>query len=65
MDFAKSLRARRTRLHLTQQQVAVAAGMSQSTYARLEAGGRANPRIDTVERLAAALRTTPGRLLAN
>lgn len=63
MDFAKALRSRREKLGLTQQQVADAAGIAQPTYARLESGGRENPRIDTVEKLAKALRTTAGKLL--
>jgi transcriptional regulator with XRE-family HTH domain len=48
--------ARRNELDMTQQQVANAAGMKQQEYARLESGGRLNPRIETLESVAGALR---------
>ncbi|MFA5056475.1 MAG: helix-turn-helix transcriptional regulator [Opitutaceae bacterium] len=63
MQFAKNLKSRRLALGLTQRQVADLAAMPQPAYARLESGGRENPRIDTLQRLAKALRTTPDKLL--
>src|SRR3954468_22175283 len=62
MDPAKLIE-RRTALRLTQADVAAAAGMKQQAYARLETGGRLNPRIDTVEKVARALECAVGDLL--
>lgn len=63
MSLSTNLRERREKLGLTQQQVADSAGIMRPVYARLEGGGRANPRADTLRRLAAALRTTVDRLI--
>jgi len=55
--------ARRNKLGLTQREVAEAASMKQQEYARLESGGRRNPRIETLETVAAALKCKVDDLL--
>lgn len=62
MSFANRIRARRLALCLTQRQVAAAAGLHTNTYARMERG-EVSPKLATLDRLAAALRTTPSRLV--
>ena len=47
--------ARRSELMLTQAQVAAAIGISQPAYARMETGGRIDPRLSTAAKLAVAL----------
>jgi len=54
LDPAK-IAARRAELMLTQAQVAAAIGISQPAYARMETGGRVDPRLSTAAKLAAAL----------
>jgi DNA-binding phage protein len=56
------IRARRRAAGFTAMQVAAAAGMARSNYARLEAS-RHQPRIDTLRRVAAALGVGLGELL--
>jgi ribosome-binding protein aMBF1 (putative translation factor) len=53
-DLAEQLVARRTKLGLTQTEVAARMGTSQSAVARIESGD-ADVRLSTVERYAAAL----------
>lgn len=60
--FVAAIRARRLELSLTQDDVARLMGVSQSAYAHIE-GGRCNPTIDVVERVAKALRANPLQLL--
>lgn len=50
MNVARSLRSARRRARLTQRALADAAGVPQSTVARIEAGTTV-PRVDTFERL--------------
>lgn len=57
------IRARRESLGLSQSQAAERAGMSASYYADLERGRWDAPKLDTVERLARALRTPIAKLL--
>jgi transcriptional regulator with XRE-family HTH domain len=53
VNVARSLRHARRRARLTQRALAEAAGMPQSTVARIEAGTHV-PKVDTLERLLAA-----------
>lgn len=56
------IRALRERRGLTQEQLAVKAGISRGYLARLETA-RQDPRLSVVEKLARALRVKVGRLL--
>ena len=58
-----SIRLRRERLRLTQEAAADRAGIHQPHWARLEAGRVQSPRLDTLQRLAAALECEVGELL--
>ncbi|MGI5211647.1 GNAT family N-acetyltransferase [Plantactinospora sp. CA-290183] len=51
LDLGLLLRALRRRADLSQRQLAVRAGVPKSTVSRIEAGGAADPRFRTVERL--------------
>lgn len=53
-DLVEQIIDRRRELHLTQQQVAAAAGLHQSVVSRIEQGV-ANPTVRTLEALARAL----------
>lgn len=53
--FLAAVRERRQSLALTQKDVARAMRVDQSTYAGIEAG-RASPSLDTIERVARALK---------
>ena len=59
------LLTRRKKLGLTQKQVAESSGMAQSNYARLEAGRRKKPNIETLERVAKALGCTVDKLIGD
>jgi DNA-binding XRE family transcriptional regulator len=61
--FAANLVRRRRALGLTQEAVAADAMMDQSQYSRIERA-RVDPSVRTLVRVARALRTTPGELLA-
>ncbi len=56
-----NLQAARKKRGFVQEDLAALTGISRSTIAELETGGR-KARRGTTERLAAALRTTPGKL---
>jgi transcriptional regulator with XRE-family HTH domain len=56
-----NLQAARKRRGLVQEDLAALTGISRSTIAELETGGR-KARAVTTEKLAAALRTTPAKL---
>ena len=58
-----SIRLRRERLRLTQEDAAARAGIHQPHWARLEAGHVQSPRLDTLQRVAAALECEVGELL--
>jgi len=61
-DFGKNLRAARRLAGLTQEQVAERSGVHATEVSRIEAGKR-DPKVSTLERLAAAVEVPPGRLL--
>ncbi len=61
-DLGKNLRAARTSLGLTQEDVAQRSGVQAGEVSRIEAGKR-DPKVSTVERLAAAVELSPGQLL--
>lgn len=60
--ISENVKARRLELGLTQTELADAVGVSQPFIAGLEAGNRV-PRIDSIAKLADALRTTPDAIL--
>jgi transcriptional regulator with XRE-family HTH domain len=62
-QFAENLRAARRRRGLSQEALAAAADLHRTEVSLLERGGR-EPRLTTIVRLARALDTSPGRLLA-
>jgi transcriptional regulator with XRE-family HTH domain len=61
-NLGSNLREARTRLELTQEQVAERSGVHATEVSRIEAGKR-DPKVTTLERLAAAVEVPPGRLL--
>ena len=61
-DLGTNLREARTRLKLTQEQVAERSGVHATEVSRIEAGKR-DPKVSTLQRLAAAVEVPPGRLL--
>jgi transcriptional regulator with XRE-family HTH domain len=61
-DLGTNLREAREQLKLTQEAVAERSGVHPTEVSRIEAGKR-DPRVSTVERLAAAVEVPPGRLL--
>lgn len=60
--FAVNLKKHRTKLHLSQEALAAKAGICVSYVSMLERGQRSPP-LDTLEKLAGALETTPVQLL--
>ncbi len=60
--FGIKLREARERLGLTQEQVAQRSGVHATEVSRME-GGKRDPQISTLERLAKAVEVKPGRLL--
>jgi transcriptional regulator with XRE-family HTH domain len=61
-DLGKNLRAARKRLGLTQEQVAERSGVQAGEVSRIE-GGKRDPKVSTLEKLAAAVEVKPGQLL--
>jgi transcriptional regulator with XRE-family HTH domain len=61
-NLGQNLRVARQRLELTQEQVAERSGVHATEVSRIEAGKR-DPKVTTLERLAAAVEVPPGRLL--
>ncbi len=61
-DLGSNLWDARKKLGLTQEQVAERSGVHATEVSRIEAGKR-DPRVSTLERLAAAVEVLPGRLL--
>jgi transcriptional regulator with XRE-family HTH domain len=61
-NLGKNLREARKRLGLTQEQVAQRSGVQAGEVSRIERGKR-DPQASTIEKLAAAVELSPGRLL--
>lgn len=61
-DLGSNLKAARTRLGLTQEQVAERSGVHATEVSRIEAGKR-DPQVSTLVRLAKAVDVEPGELL--
>lgn len=61
-DLGGNLRRTRKQLGLTQEQVAERSGVHATEVSRIE-GGKRDPKVSTLERLARALKVEPGRLL--
>jgi transcriptional regulator with XRE-family HTH domain len=57
-----NLRAARKKLDLTQEEVAERCGVQAGEVSRIERGLR-DPKVSTLEKLAKAVETSPGRLL--
>jgi transcriptional regulator with XRE-family HTH domain len=57
-----NLREARERLGLTQEQVSERSGVHATEVSRIE-GGKRDPKVSTLERLAEAVEVKPGRLL--
>jgi transcriptional regulator with XRE-family HTH domain len=61
-DLGANLREARERLGLTQEQVAQRSGVHVTEVSRIE-GGKRDPQVSTVRRLAEAVEVKPGQLL--
>jgi transcriptional regulator with XRE-family HTH domain len=61
-DLGRNLRRARERRDLTQEQVAERSGVHATEVSRIEAGKR-DPKVSTLERLAAAVEVAPSELL--
>jgi XRE family transcriptional regulator, fatty acid utilization regulator len=61
-DLGTNLREARERLGLTQEQVAERCGVHATEVSRIE-GGKRDPKVSTLERLAKAVEVKPARLL--
>ena len=61
-NLGKNLRAARKKLGLTQEEVAERSGVQAGEVSRIERGKR-DPQVSTLEKLAEAVETPPGRLL--
>lgn len=61
--FADNVRIAREKAGLTQEQLAWAAGLHQTEVARIE-GGRRNPGLDTILKVARGLDVPPGELFS-
>lgn len=61
--FGRALKERRVGIGLTQLELAEAVGINRVQLAKLETSPDANPTIDTLKKLAAALGCTPNDLL--
>jgi transcriptional regulator with XRE-family HTH domain len=57
-----NLREARKKLGLTQEEVARRSGVHSTEVSRIE-GGKRDPKVSTLERLAKAVEVNPGRLL--
>lgn len=62
LAFTKNLRAQRAALGVSQEKIALAAGMHPSQYGRIERA-EVDPSIRTMARVARALQVTPAQLL--
>lgn len=59
--FCGAMKARRTKLRITQVQLAEASGIDQGQISRIE-NGKDEPTLRTVERIASALNIAPEKL---
>ncbi len=57
-SLAANIRARRKKVHLSQDALSKRAGFALHTLTKIEIGATPDPRLSTVKRLAAALHTT-------
>jgi len=63
LQFARRLKALRKRFHLTQEQMAERLDMDIRNYQRLESNKPGAVKIDTIDKIAKALKLTPSKLL--
>ena len=63
LQFAGRLKALRKRYHLTQEQMAERLEMDVRYYQRLESNKPGAVKIDTIDKIAKALKLTPSKLL--
>ena len=63
MTLAMNVKRLRTKRNLTQTELAKRAKVSQAFVAQLETGVEDNPTLDTLRRLAKALKATVGELV--
>lgn len=61
-NLGKNLRAARKRLDLTQEEVGARSGVQAGEISRIE-GGKRDPQVSTLEKIAKAVEMPPGRLL--
>jgi transcriptional regulator with XRE-family HTH domain len=61
-NFGENLREARTKLELTQEQVAERSGVQAGEVSRIESGKR-DPQLSTILKLAKAVEVKPGQLL--
>ena len=63
LQFARRLKALRKQFHLTQEQMAERLEMDVRYYQRLESNKPGAVKIDTIDKIAKALKLTPSKLL--
>jgi transcriptional regulator with XRE-family HTH domain len=63
LQFARRLKALRKRSHLTQEKMAERLNMDTRNYQRLESNKPGAVKIDTIDKIAKALKLTPSKLL--
>jgi len=63
LQFAQRLKTLRKRFHLTQEQMAERLEMDTRYYQRLESNKPGAVKIDTIDKIAKALKLTPSKLL--
>ena len=63
LQFAKKLKSLRKQLHLTQEQMAERLDIDTRYYQRLESNKPGAVKIDTIGKIAKALKMTPSKLL--
>jgi len=63
LQFARRLKALRKRFHLTQEQMAERLDMDIRNYQRLESNKPGAVKINTIDKIAKALKLTPSKLL--
>jgi transcriptional regulator with XRE-family HTH domain len=63
LKFARRLKTLRKRFHLTQEKMAERLNMDTRNYQRLESNKPGAVKIDTIDKIAKALKLTPSKLL--